>query len=276
MTQYAVGARHRFNGNLLDPLPPLIDAIGEEHFSDRLLGFLSSTCGAEHCAVFKFDRGIPASVISASLDGTDTAKRQAKVYIERDMWRFDPAMSEALECRDAKGPRLTRFDIASLPDSELRNIVYRSEHISDRMLLCGEVSGSVVGLSLLRTERRGLFSSNEANHLSEAAQTLLALIAKHSSFSDTKPDFRVALASLEEIERTIDHASETLPHREAQVCARILYGMTALGISLDLSIGEETVMTYRKRAYRRLNLGCQRELLTWYIAEWSDQHGGSA
>ena len=47
--------------------------------------------------------------------------------------------------------------------------------------------------------------------------------------------------------------------------ARILYGLSAAGIAVDLGIGIESVTTYRKRAYRRLGIATQRELLVWYL-----------
>ena len=53
------------------------------------------------------------------------------------------------------------------------------------------------------------------------------------------------------------------------MCARILYGLSSVGIALDLTVSEETVKTYRKRAYQRLAIGSERELLTWYLAHWS-------
>lgn len=59
-----------------------------------------------------------------------------------------------------------------------------------------------------------------------------------------------------------------LPAREAQVCARILFGLSSAGIALDLSVGEGTIKTYRKRAYERLEMGSERELLIWYLSRW--------
>jgi DNA-binding CsgD family transcriptional regulator len=53
-----------------------------------------------------------------------------------------------------------------------------------------------------------------------------------------------------------------------EVCARIIYGLYAKGIALDLDIGEETVATHRKRAYQKLLIATQRELLLWYIEQW--------
>jgi DNA-binding CsgD family transcriptional regulator len=73
------------------------------------------------------------------------------------------------------------------------------------------------------------------------------------------------------IEGCLALSSPRLARREAEVCARILYGMTSLGIALDLGIGEESAMTYRKRAYNRLNIGSQRELLLWYLDQWASQ-----
>jgi DNA-binding CsgD family transcriptional regulator len=73
---------------------------------------------------------------------------------------------------------------------------------------------------------------------------------------------------LPEIESCIV-ATSPLPRREAEVCARILYGLSSVGIALDLSVSEETVKTYRKRAYQRLVIGSERELLTWYLSHWN-------
>jgi hypothetical protein len=53
------------------------------------------------------------------------------------------------------------------------------------------------------------------------------------------------------------------------LCGADLYGMSSVGIALDLSVSEETVKTYRKRAYQRLNIGSECELLTWYLARWN-------
>ncbi len=85
-------------------------------------------------------------------------------------------------------------------------------------------------------------------------------------------DASFGLSVLAEIESCIEATSE-LPRREAEVCARILYGLSSVGISLDLSVTEETVKTYRKRAYQRLVIGSERELLTWYLACWSRWRG---
>ena len=100
----------------------------------------------------------------------------------------------------------------------------------------------------------------------------MAVLGKHADIRQTRPNVAQALTALDEIESCIV-ATSALPRREAEVSSRILYGMSSVGIALDLSVSEETVKTYRKRAYQRLAIGSERELLTWYLARWSRWRG---
>jgi DNA-binding CsgD family transcriptional regulator len=51
-----------------------------------------------------------------------------------------------------------------------------------------------------------------------------------------------------------------LTGRERQTCARAAIGMTAEGAALDLGIATSSILTYRKRAYRRLGVTSAYEL----------------
>jgi DNA-binding CsgD family transcriptional regulator len=97
----------------------------------------------------------------------------------------------------------------------------------------------------------------------------LSILGKHASALWQRGLLLESLSSLEAIERCVATAPSALPRREAQVCSRILYGISSLGISLELGVSEETVMTYRKRVYHRLGIATQRELLMWYVSLWS-------
>jgi len=52
-----------------------------------------------------------------------------------------------------------------------------------------------------------------------------------------------------------------LTSREADVCAAIIRGVTSEGIALELGVGLNTVLTYKKRAYARLNISSQNQLM---------------
>src|SRR5882757_2373408 len=52
-----------------------------------------------------------------------------------------------------------------------------------------------------------------------------------------------------------------LPARELEVMALIAHGLSSHGIALELQISVNTVLTYRKRAYSRLDISTQNELM---------------
>ncbi|MBG9388065.1 LuxR C-terminal-related transcriptional regulator [Caenimonas aquaedulcis] len=80
--------------------------------------------------------------------------------------------------------------------------------------------------------------------------------------------FEQALTSLPEIEACLA-ATRQFTGREAEVMARVLFGISTVGIAIDLGLSEQTVKSYRKRAYQRLSFGSERDLLNWYLKAWS-------
>jgi DNA-binding CsgD family transcriptional regulator len=246
-------------------LPELIGGIGDGDFELRLISYLYEVCSAEHCSIFQLGTNRPSRFASASLDGTDTARRQAGIYMSKEWWRRDPTFIEAQRRVGQLALSVLRTDVRTLDDREFREQVYGRSHIRERLLLCGDVAAAGFGLSILRSEHAGAFLADEISRLQEIGPVLLSVIAKHARVR-RKEDASLALTSLEEIEEQIRRAPQQFSCREAQVCARILYGLTTGGIAVDLDIGEETVVTYRKRAYSRLRIGSHRELLLWYLA----------
>jgi DNA-binding CsgD family transcriptional regulator len=125
-------------------------------------------------------------------------------------------------------------------------------------------------MSILREGRRR-FTEAEIGRLGASAPVLVALLAQHAGLAAEPVDAAGVLASLGRIEACLAELSP-LARREAQVCARILYGMSTVGIGLDLGVGTETVKTFRKLAYRRLGIGSERELLSYFLGlqqRWS-------
>jgi DNA-binding CsgD family transcriptional regulator len=251
-------------------LAQIINSIGDESFHDGLLSFLHRNIGAEHCATLAFTSDRPVKVGAVSLDGTDTAGTQVDLYL-KSYWRADPTMVAAHSMVGQTPSRLDRLNIAALPPSDLRDLIYGRTHISERLLLSGSVAGAGISLSILRSEQRGTFTDDEVSRLEEMAHTLLAIIAKHAALARGQRDLSVALSSLEVILDCMAHAPEGLPRREVEVCARSIYGISSFGIGLELDIGEETVKTYRKRAYQRLGIATHHELLLWYVKRWSER-----
>jgi DNA-binding CsgD family transcriptional regulator len=56
-----------------------------------------------------------------------------------------------------------------------------------------------------------------------------------------------------------------LTKREQQVCFRILLGYSSEAIGFHLGVAENTIWTYRKRAYEKLGIVSQNELFSLYL-----------
>lgn len=251
------------------PLPGLIDAIGSRDFGPRLVSILNGICGAEHCSLLLFRGDSPVEVGAFSLDGTDTAHRQIGHYLENQYWRVDPRVVAA-RLNQSSDISMLKLDISSLPKDAMRTLIYDQQRMSESLLLFDRDQDVSAALSILRSDRSGVFRAGELASLSSIAETLLVILRKHAGVTLQYTGLTFALTSLKEIEACLSAAPEKFPTREAEVCARILYGISTAGIALDLGIGEQTVMTYRKRAYERLGIACQRELLLWYLALWNE------
>lgn len=52
-----------------------------------------------------------------------------------------------------------------------------------------------------------------------------------------------------------------LTKRESEIVCQIIHGQSALDISNDLLIGESTVRTHIKRAYQKMDVSCQADLV---------------
>ncbi len=246
-------------------LSDLILSIGTSRMVPAILSFLSNICGAEHCATFIVGKNNLIHRSAASWDGTDTAHKRASLFAAQ-YWRDDPVFAAIRKggCRTD----IIRTDMRRLPMSQLREKIYFD--ISERVLVHRRSSsGSAIALTVLRSKNASSFSDDDVSRLQEVSSTLLAVLEKHHDFCEARQNASNALASLGDIEQCI-LASHLVPRREAEVCARTIYGLSARGIALSLGIGEESVKTYRRRTYERLGVGSPRELLIWYLARWGN------
>ena len=240
----------------------LIEAVGTPYFSRCLLQFLIREAGAEHYCVYGLGQLIPRPLVYDSVAGEDYA---LALYLEGGAWRQDPTLTEAQRCLSSGRSGVLRLDIDCLPRGDLRDVIFEARNVHERIMICGGPQQAMLGLSVLRTSRDGRFESKNIRRIRLIAATLLSLVAKHEQLSASSSRLSTALTFLPGIERAIATSAFGLPRRECEVCARILYGMSSEGIALDLGISEQTVMTYRKRAYERLGIATSRELLLWYL-----------
>lgn len=251
-------------------LPWLVDALGEKDFEPRLMRYLNDICGADHCSIWEVTEREPLPVCAISLDGSNLARRNSSRYLLEGYWKIDDLFSDARRNFGRSECSIRRNEVKDIHDSRFRREIYAADDIVERVRVTGCRAHTTVSLSLLRSEAYGHFSEADLYKLEAASPLLLSLLCKHAAFFSRKVELPRVLSDLEFVEHTLASSSEPLPKRESQVVARILFGMSTLGISLELGISEETVMTYRKRVYNRLAIGSQRELLLWYLGQLND------
>ncbi len=244
----------------------LVDAIGTAEFAQCLIGYLHEISGADHCAAFQLDANSVSAMTSSSFDAQRQMTTMVERYVREGLWRVDPAMSVARTQIESSSTSLIRVDLDDERYCDLRPRVY--PNVKDRVVICGRRDNFDFGLSVLKSSTHSHFGLPEIDNLVQQADVLLSAMSKHARVLAARPSAAGALAYVRDIMSCLS-ARGDFARRELEVAARILYGMSTTGIGLDLGIGEETVRTYRKRAYQRLGIGSERELLLWYLAQWS-------
>ncbi|QKS00616.1 hypothetical protein F9288_14020 [Sphingomonas sp. CL5.1] len=248
-------------------LGSLIDALGTRDFENELARQLMDMFHSEYIHICHFPAGQVRMINSMSEDGSCRAQEQSAAYFRRQMWDFDPTIAIGKQW-DEDAPILTALDIHRPETRELKEF-YDELAIGERIVAYGKGVGGHLGLSVVRTRARGAFTGEERARIGLIGEIAFPLLARNYNLLNERHIFSLSLSSLELIENCLALSGHNIPRREAQVIARMLYGMTCEGASIDLSIAFETAVTYKKRFYRRFNLGGFRALLTWYLGTFA-------
>ncbi|MGE0097220.1 MAG: helix-turn-helix transcriptional regulator [Hydrogenophaga sp.] len=254
-----------------------LEATGTDRFGATLLNLLQETCGADYCAVFQLGPDAPSELVTGSHDGSATAHARVSTYLQRQTWAKDPAMVYAQTRLPVHQTLLMRVDVSDIQDEDLREAVW--PRIRDRVVIAGRSGRSAYSVSILR-EGRGRFTPDGIGRIAESAQVLISVLAKHADLSGAvlrRSAQCDVFRSLADTQACLT-ALTPLARREAEVCARILHGLSTRRIAQDLGVGAETVKTFRKLAYRRMGIGSERELLAWYLglqARWRTSEAGA-
>lgn len=242
----------------------LVDALGTDDFETEALQFLNCTSGVEHYTVYRLRGSQPEFMGGASVRGPHAVRARKAEQHARDRAYHDLIAARSA-ASDAAGPVMMHNELQELEDRALR-LAFNRFHIVDRVMLCGRRMDDVYAISLLRSAETGQFGGAELKRLAEVAETFIAACAKHAAIHWDRAKAIKGFESVEFIEGKLRRTDWGLSNRELQVAARILYGISAVGVALDLGLGEETIATYRKRLYQRLRIGSRHELLQKYLA----------
>ena len=147
----------------------------------------------------------------------------------------------------------TRGDVAAMG---YRRDCYDRPGIADRRSVVRKRPGYALALNFYRGREVGEFDERDRGVLDGLLPMLLSATERHVAFG-----LKGKLANAGDTEATLAIACPGLTARERQVLALALRGKTAAQIAGDLGIAETTVITHRKRAYKRIGVKNLRELM---------------
>lgn len=245
-------------------LAGVVRALGTDAFEGETLRFLNARSGVEHYSVYRMRAGQAQFLGGASVRGRHAMRHRttAKRWPDRSFCELHAADEAA---RASSNALMLHEEIEQIADPTLHSALEHFD-IVDRVVVCGRQADDLYALAMLRSSEVGQFEAQDLDGLAECADMLVAACAKHAALHWDRGKAMAHFASVEVIERNLRKSGWGLSERELQVSARILYGISAYGISIDLGLGEETIATYRKRLYARLKIGGRHELLHRYLS----------
>jgi LuxR family transcriptional regulator, activator of tox operons len=234
----------------------LINSIGTEKFSQILFRTAFEMTRSAHLSAFSFrSRSSPRVLVAENTGNRSVTNTIARQYCE-GYWRYDLANRVSLGPTTPEPACWVVRTIASeIPHVEYRSDCYTSVGLEDRISISQVSDEQTIRLNFYRPPGNA-FSENEANKIFGIADVLIALVRQHAGrlLVFNKPsdnDFGQRLSQL----------APSLSPREIDVCTGILQGITSEGIALKLNLSLSTVQTYRKRAYARLGISSQNQLM---------------
>ncbi|ALK35267.1 helix-turn-helix transcriptional regulator [Burkholderia plantarii] len=241
-----------------------IAAIGTEAFGSQLERYLISVCGIDFFACYRVTPDAVTPITSSDPTRFGSAAR-ITLYTRDSLWAVDPALHQATSQLRRSDFAHSRLKKADLPHGQLRAEVY--PQLVDRMLVCQQGRERTYALSALRWNVSPPFEQQQIERLIEASPVIFALIDRHQVTSAAALPPADCLSSINLIQQCLLE-SVGMPPREREVCAHLLMGDTVGETAQKLQIGTETVRSYVKRAYQRLQVTSQRELVIAYLRHW--------
>jgi DNA-binding CsgD family transcriptional regulator len=241
-----------------DSFGQVIKAIGTHGYDWACLKLFEQSLDAEHWALFHYRENDSVSCIAtASRVYMAAAQENIDRFVTR-CHRVDPSVV-ALKQRCSGQTCVTKIDIGDIRDRQYRHC-FELTHVQERLSFFSRCGADLHQLSIFRSTMKNRFSSHELTYFSTLARLVLATASKHERLRRGVIAIPPHL-DLEAIERCLEYLPGRLSRREREVCSRAAAGKTIEGTALELNIRKTSVITYRQRAYQKLGISRQNELV---------------
>jgi len=233
----------------------VLGGVATRHLAASCLAAMHRVMPVTFCTVFAVDATGRIEAVSAASSYGSTAERTAERYVAQRFDLLDPNMTW-LAAR--KLPKRSQLWLGHQRADEVADPAYRAACYGDvgirerASVLLLTPAGQRVAVSFYRSLAQPEFDAADFRAI-EGHATLLAdaTLAHGRSAMGTREAAAPALAS----------GLMTLSLREREVIGHLLAGKTAKQVARDVGIELTTVRTHQYRAFRRLGIRTQKELL---------------
>ena len=221
-----------------------------KHFLEAIQGLLPAT----YCTVFALEADGRVSAVSTASAYGEMATMTAIEYMRLG---FDRKDSNMVWLAGKKTPQQSQMWLShqheeEVADAEYRRVCYGDPGIRERTsVLLLLTDGRRIAISYYRSWTLAPFTVEEFDQIGQCAPLLMEAVKAH---------IRQLLRETPSIVLR-ERIRALLPHRERQVITHILAGRTTKESAAILELSSNTVLTYRYRAFTRLGIRTQRELL---------------
>lgn len=233
-------------------LAQLIESVGDGRFSASLFKATHESIGCTHINAFACDKqGRPTLIFAENAGQSAVARQMGERYVER-YWKMDPLRS----CRlvDLPGQHVIEIAADDIGYADYRHHCYTVNNIRARISVC---ELRTYGMIRLNFYHQADLRPAEKTAIANSASVLMPLLWRHGR-KHFEPLRRWRESGFETL---LGQIVPGLSQREREVCALMAVGLTSERIALKLGVSMNTVLTYRKRAYRRLQISSQNDLL---------------
>jgi DNA-binding CsgD family transcriptional regulator len=260
----SLGGRADYSDPFRRDIGKLVETVGTPEFESHLFRAAHEAIQCEHLSAFSIaPAALPRLLLAANHGATQIARSAGSAYVGSH-WNSDPT-NRLL----AGAGALHTGVLVSLSGDEMLRLNYRRKcysradwestgvNLIHKISLIKSRDDEIIKINFYRHRAAGPFATSELEKIADISDLLFAFLVRHSPVGS-----RGGSGSLRgRFEHCLTRIGRGITHREAQVCAAIAIGMSSAGIASALGISVNTVLTHRKRAYSRLSISSQNELM---------------
>jgi len=249
-----------FHNRRVSPsLDKVIYAIGTPSFEPTITETLRASAEADYCIVSKL---APSGRLQGLFRGGTIvcADELSKAYYG-GFYSADPNIKMILQSPSIE-PDIPPLSRNKSYTRQYVDFFFKLPKLVDKFATAQRIEGGWLYCNFYRCEGKAPFSASEIDQIRCSASIFSAAIARHSqlAFKEQTEEKERAIY-LDELLKTSPSFTQ-LSESERKVCYYILLGYTSEAIGLICGISINSVLSYRKRAYSKLNICSSSQLFS--------------